>query len=360
MFSLGLCVLEAGLMRGIQTIYDDMNGQFLDHELEAFIDEFANKYQDNPLLITTVRKMLEINEAARPDFINIKNAIPPYEEVCDYFEHLRGQNHQYEEDLTDPYLIQGHHGQQSGMQGSHNQYGGNQLSGMQGSQGNQYGNQHNNQQSGMQGHQGNQYGGGAYDNHNSFQNESGYHDQYAQPNPPQQQQSGYNALGGMGQQNYNQSGYPKEEPVSQSPLKPQNTSSYNQGSSGHQSQPIGGSNLLNGGLNGINQQSSHGNSSYPSPYARQDSNPIPVSSHQHTPEISSGGEKTKMIDGKMFKEVSETKTEVNDQGQTVRRIYVRYVPCDGSDAQPSYSNVSNGGYSNTVQGGQSYSKPTQA
>ena len=41
--------------------------------------------------------------------------------------------------------------------------------------------------------------------------------------------------------------------------------------------------------------------------------------------------KTKMIDGKMYKEVSETKTEVNEQGHQVRRIYIKYVPVDDSN-----------------------------
>jgi len=48
-FSLGLVLLEAGLVRQIQSIYDDQNGVFCDHELEALLDEFGVRYPDNPL-----------------------------------------------------------------------------------------------------------------------------------------------------------------------------------------------------------------------------------------------------------------------------------------------------------------------
>lgn len=92
-------------MRPIQSIYDENSGQFNECELEILLEEFGVKYPDNPLLITTVRKMVEVEESARPDFINIKNAIPPYDEVCEYFEALKGQNNCYE-DLTDPNLCQ--------------------------------------------------------------------------------------------------------------------------------------------------------------------------------------------------------------------------------------------------------------
>ena len=42
-------LLEAGLVRQIQSIYDDQNGVFCDHELEALLDEFGVRYPDNPL-----------------------------------------------------------------------------------------------------------------------------------------------------------------------------------------------------------------------------------------------------------------------------------------------------------------------
>jgi len=109
-FSFGLCVLEAGLKRGIGSIYKDTS--FDTQELERLLTEFGNKYEDNPLLVTTLRKMLSIEESERPDFKTILNAIPAYSEIIDYFE---GEDQYYDneggEDFTQSnYPDQHHHG----------------------------------------------------------------------------------------------------------------------------------------------------------------------------------------------------------------------------------------------------------
>lgn len=83
-FSFGLCILEAGLKRGVNAIYTE--NSFNPNELQKLIDEFQRKYDDNPLLVTTVKKMLSIDEADRPDFKTIINAIPPYKEIIEFFE----------------------------------------------------------------------------------------------------------------------------------------------------------------------------------------------------------------------------------------------------------------------------------
>lgn len=83
-FSFGLCILEAGLKRGVGSIYSESS--FNPTELQKLIDEFHRKYDDNPLLVTTVKKMLSIDEADRPDFKTIMNAIPPYNEIVEFFE----------------------------------------------------------------------------------------------------------------------------------------------------------------------------------------------------------------------------------------------------------------------------------
>ena len=75
-FSFGLCQLEAGLMRQIQSIYDERKGIINEDLLEEFIDEFCKRYSDNPLQGTTVKKMLDTNESDRPDFVSIMKAIP--------------------------------------------------------------------------------------------------------------------------------------------------------------------------------------------------------------------------------------------------------------------------------------------
>ena len=86
-FALGLSILEAGVLRSIQGIYG-LNDNFDENAFEELLGEFEMKYEDNPLLYTSVRKMLEINEDERPDFIGLKSALPEYEVVKDYFYRL--------------------------------------------------------------------------------------------------------------------------------------------------------------------------------------------------------------------------------------------------------------------------------
>jgi serine/threonine protein kinase len=103
-FSLGMTIMEAGLMRPMTGVYPDNKSiEISEHDLQENLNEFSQKYQDNPLLVTTVTKMLEVRESSRPDFINIKGAIPTYSEILEYFE--RGEDEYYDQDFTDP-----HHG----------------------------------------------------------------------------------------------------------------------------------------------------------------------------------------------------------------------------------------------------------
>ena len=99
-FSQGLIVLEAGLMKSIQSIYDENRGVVSEEAVENLLSKFIEKYPNNPLQITTVRKMLEINESYRPDFVNIKSAIPSYDEICEYFENNSGTNQDSQERLV--------------------------------------------------------------------------------------------------------------------------------------------------------------------------------------------------------------------------------------------------------------------
>jgi len=114
-FSLGLTILEAGLLRPVKYIYDRKSAQINQGTFDDMKEEFANKYSENPLLVTTLGKMLEIEESHRPDFISIKTAIPSYDQIIAYFVQNRGSC-TYESDLTDPNLIpqNGHPAQKSG------------------------------------------------------------------------------------------------------------------------------------------------------------------------------------------------------------------------------------------------------
>ena len=148
-FSLGLCILEAGLKKPVSSIYSESG--FNKPELDRLIGEFSKKYQDNPMVATTVSKMLCVEEAERPDFKGIVKAIPSYAEVLEYFEQ-EDQNddeftgnygQEYDDQYYDPnyqanyggYPQQGRFGAQQPNQGIG--YGANQFQGQ--PQYNQYG-----------------------------------------------------------------------------------------------------------------------------------------------------------------------------------------------------------------------------
>jgi len=86
-FALGLSILEAGVMKSIQGIYG-ISDNFEPKVLDELLNEFEDRYQDNPLLFTSLRKMLEMNEEERPDFINLKSALPEYDVIKDYLYKL--------------------------------------------------------------------------------------------------------------------------------------------------------------------------------------------------------------------------------------------------------------------------------
>lgn len=85
-FSLGMTILQAGLMKKLDPVYTKTGVDKV--QLESFIDEFESKYSDNPLLYTTVASMLKYDEKERNDFTKIKTAMPDYQEIADYLYKL--------------------------------------------------------------------------------------------------------------------------------------------------------------------------------------------------------------------------------------------------------------------------------
>lgn len=85
-FSFGLVLLEAGLLKSIKNIYDSssINKNILDN----YLKEFEEKYDNNPLLFSSLRKILEFDEDERPDFISLKEVIPEYDMIKEYFKKL--------------------------------------------------------------------------------------------------------------------------------------------------------------------------------------------------------------------------------------------------------------------------------
>lgn len=71
-FSLGLVLLEAGLLKSIQGIYDKKKGTILQNELNILIEEFSNKYMRDYDLVQALRSMLVVSEFDRSGFTELK------------------------------------------------------------------------------------------------------------------------------------------------------------------------------------------------------------------------------------------------------------------------------------------------
>lgn len=53
--------------------------------LKNYLSNFERIYKDNPLLYTSLGKMLLINEKNRPDFVKLKDILPDYAVIKEYF-----------------------------------------------------------------------------------------------------------------------------------------------------------------------------------------------------------------------------------------------------------------------------------
>lgn len=79
-FSVGLVILEAGLCQSVQAVYR-AGGVFDVHILETMIILFGRVYGKNKVLVEVVERMLSIQEYDRPDFVEILERIPEYENM---------------------------------------------------------------------------------------------------------------------------------------------------------------------------------------------------------------------------------------------------------------------------------------
>jgi len=57
-----------------------------ENKLKKYLSEFEKIYKDNPLLYTSLGKMLLINEKNRPDFKKLKDILPDYAIIKEYFK----------------------------------------------------------------------------------------------------------------------------------------------------------------------------------------------------------------------------------------------------------------------------------
>jgi serine/threonine protein kinase len=85
-FSLGLVLLKVGLLESVNDIYSKSG---LDAEkLSKKIAKLKKKYPENVLVMSTIEKMLEIDPENRPDFKQILDKLPEYNDIKAYFRQI--------------------------------------------------------------------------------------------------------------------------------------------------------------------------------------------------------------------------------------------------------------------------------
>lgn len=81
-FSLGMTLLHAGTDEGVQSAYSPKEGKLNLQNLDKLKADFAKKFKDNSLLVSTVLAMVSMDPSKRPkDFAEIQQELPPYELV---------------------------------------------------------------------------------------------------------------------------------------------------------------------------------------------------------------------------------------------------------------------------------------
>ena len=82
-FSLALVIIECGTGFDINKLYTDYG--FDTNILKFYFEEFKNKFQQNKLIISAIKAMLELNFRKRPNFVKLKKVLPPYDQICEFF-----------------------------------------------------------------------------------------------------------------------------------------------------------------------------------------------------------------------------------------------------------------------------------
>lgn len=92
-FSVGLMLLEAALLKSVQTVFNVLNGKFSQKNLTDFLEIVFKLYGDNSLFCAVIEKMVELDNNQRPSFLELYQALPQWNEVRALFdEQLRLKN----------------------------------------------------------------------------------------------------------------------------------------------------------------------------------------------------------------------------------------------------------------------------
>lgn len=85
-FSAGLVILEAANLRRMRRVYGGPESKiFYPELLQQELDILKNRYPENNLLFSTVKKMLEQDPERRPTFIEILEKLPDYKLIKAHF-----------------------------------------------------------------------------------------------------------------------------------------------------------------------------------------------------------------------------------------------------------------------------------
>lgn len=85
-FSAGLTILEAANLRRVRRIYGGPGcKELIVEKLTQEILILKNRYPENNLLYSTVRKMLDVNPNKRPTFLEILEKLPDYKLIKTHF-----------------------------------------------------------------------------------------------------------------------------------------------------------------------------------------------------------------------------------------------------------------------------------
>ena len=77
-FSLGLCLLEAGLLESVQSVYDVNKGTFSAAKLKEFKQKFHLIYEEDSIISNYLDQLLVQNYEDRKDFVTLKSSLPSW------------------------------------------------------------------------------------------------------------------------------------------------------------------------------------------------------------------------------------------------------------------------------------------
>ena len=78
-----MILLEAGLLRSVQEVYDTNIGEIRKNKLKILLEDFVHEYRSLPQLCEIVSSCLEIREEQRPDFAELKTSHFPMAKIYD-------------------------------------------------------------------------------------------------------------------------------------------------------------------------------------------------------------------------------------------------------------------------------------